>query len=1744
MAPTTTMEEQAQLIAVLEDCANTFKKIQANLKKCPKARLTAGYLEARMKTIEEHWQTFKTYHNELVKISTKELKATLPYFLNEEFFIYEELYNILQGDLKDMLLQLKESSSEPTQQFSSNISVNNSQFASAQVHLPKIVLPSFSGTYEGWPTFNDLFISLVHNNTSLSDVQKLHYLKTSVTGEAETLLKHIQITSNNYNSAWDILKERYGNKRMIINNTMKRLFNQRKLTSQSAVQMKGLLDTTTECLNTLNNLEVNTESWDPIIIHLLVQKLDPETHRYWEEYSYKDEAESLPTWPQFKKFIESKFRTLEMISTSTTKETKPNNQRSYHVTTPTTRTCIMCKDNHTLSHCSEFTKLEPIERSKFATNNCLCFNCLVPGHAATACRLPVSCRICRRRHHSLLHNNNKPEPATKPRTIQTPLASQHVVDEKEEQDEEEVQVNTMATSQINTRQSVSLLATAVVEAISEQGNIIPLRALIDQGSQATFISERATQLLQLKKQPMKGNVIGVGSTRTEIKHVVQLQIRSQWDSNFSLPVKAYVMSKQLTTKIPARTITTQQWTHLKGLKLADPSYFTPGSVDLLIGVKEIAQILENQYIKGPPGTPCAQKTSLGWILFGEISSKPTEDTYVVMHHNIEVDDMLKALWEIDTSNKRDLTKEEKQCEQIYETTYKRTDEGRYILKLPFKTEDPKSPEGNTKEIAKHRLIQLERRFKRTPQLKEDYKKVMKEYITLEHMEEITNDETKKEKAVYLPHHAVIREDKETSKTRVVFDASAKGYNQVSLNDELLVGPQLQDDLRNLIMRWRLKHICYASDIKMMYRQCLVFQEDADRYQRILWRENETDDIKEYRMLRVTFGTASAPYLAVKTLFQVADDEGRDHPEAAKTIKEDFYMDDLLSGNDTTEEAIVRAQEVTNILKQAGFTLSKWVSNCPEFMRSIEPNERSSNANLDFKLDGMIKALGVTWNIGTDQFQYQLNLPAITNNITKRTILSDIQKLFDPLGWIAPSLILAKILIQKLWLEKVSWDDAISQPVKEQWKTIREDFKNIKEIQIDRWLGTRINKMKNIQVHGFSDASIQAYAAVAYLRVENDDGTITTKIIAARTRVAPLRTVSLPRLELSGALLLSRLLKQIEQAMRIPTTQMYAWTDSSIVIAWLSGEPHRWKTFVANRVVEILETIHSKRWYHVPSEENPADIASRGMLLTDLKDAKLWWRGPAWLTEKEIKLEHTTYSTVHEMKKENVQVNLNIDNEELTENTITEKFDQFENLKELTKVIAYCKRFLNSKKSDNKENNLTTEELNKALLTCIKLAQKEDYSDEINRIKENKEINKHSNIKTLNPYLDMDGILRVGGRLRHANINEEQKYPIILGNKNKLVKMIVADAHTTTLHGGVQLMLSYLRTKYWIIRAKGLVKTCIHKCLVCAKLNAKTKVQKFGNLPEVRVTPARVFLHSGLDFCGPYLTLMNKGRGSKTIKTYVAIFICMATKAIHIELVGDLTSEAFIGAFRRFVARRGRCSHLWSDQGRNFVGANKELVNAWTEAKLQFTGDIAQTLATDGTQWHFIPAYSPHHGGLWEAGVKSIKHHLKRIITTHLTYEEMTTVLCQVEACLNSRPLCPIDDTDPENLNVLTPGHFLIGETPIVVPSPDMKEAKVSNLSRWQHTQKLVNDFWRRWQDEYLSRLQQRPKWLKTQKELKIGDIVLIKSDGLPPGKWSMGRIVDKHPGSDGLTRVYSVKSGSSITRRPITKLCELPIDNN
>ncbi|XP_059047666.1 uncharacterized protein LOC131843089 [Achroia grisella] len=554
-------------------------------------------------------------------------------------------------------------------------------------------------------------------------------------------------------------------------------------------------------------------------------------------------------------------------------------------------------------------------------------------------------------------------------------------------------------------------------------------------------------------------------------------------------------------------------------------------------------------------------------------------------------------------------------------------------------------------------------------------------------------------------------------------------------------------------------------------------------------------------------------------------------------------------------------------------------------------------------------------------------------------------------------------------------------------------------------------------------------------------------------------------------------------------------------------------------------------------ENPADIASRGVNPSELKEKQTWWKGPTWLSQE---ISQKSMTTIPETKLE--------ERKQHTKVFICEKdepiWNRFSTLTRMIRVLSYCRRLLHlkTKKDIRMKLNtyLTSEELRITLDTLIKMVQQEEFLEEINDLKQNRKIKKRSKLYFLSPYLDTDGLLRVGGRIQASQLSQQHKHPIIIPNNTHLTILIIRDAHLKLLHGGVALTINYLRSRYWIISLKQLVKKCYRECTVCLRYRGKTIQPKMGQLPAVRVQPGRAFKTSGVDFAGPIQMRASKGRGQKAYKGYLCLFICMKTKAVHIEAVSDLTSQGFIAAFRRFVSRRGHCSDLYSDNGLNFVGAARELTQILNQAMIGVLQEVAELLSNDGTTWHFIPPRAPNFGGLWEAGIKIRKTNIIKIIgDSKLTFEEMTTLLHQIEACLNSRPICLLNDY-PDDLAPLTPGHFLVGEPLISIPEKNDEDEKcISPLNRWRLTQRLMLQFWRRWSREYLHTMQQRHKWQNSNQIPEIDDVVIIKDD-LPPTKWLLGRILHKHTGPDGHVRVVTLKCKNSTLKRPISKLIPLP----
>lgn len=1709
------------------DTNKAISRAKANFKKSPKERISKAYVEVRLENLESQWTSFYDTHRKILSEIKEVDYNKSQYCLSEVYEVTEELYLDYKTELKGILTELCKK--EVSQSVSPSCAGKNSN-ESCNIKLPKISLPMFSGQYLEWITFRDLFVSLIHCNKSLDDVQRLQYLKCHLSGEAEQLLRNVPICSSNYHSSWEQLNKRYNNKKYMASCILKRFLSQKNISNESAQSLKDLLDTSNDCLNALKNLGINVDTWDFIVIYILSLKLDSESRKLWEA-NISEFSEDLPTLKQFNTFLEQRFRSLEFLDNKSSKNTVTKNVpvKTLHVAS---LSCIFCKSDHKLGNCKKFCNEDVTSRRNFVQSNGLCFNCLGLGHTVYSCRLLTRCRLCKRKHHSLLHAKDVPvstDPKVEPK--------QSVDTQQTQDDASNIVTNCAATSR-----SHDLLPTALVKVTSGTGTEATLRSLLDQCSQASYITESAVQLLGLKKYVSYKSSLRLGEDdkgcALTSKYVVYFRLQSMYNPNFRLSVKAHVQ-KKLTSILPSNKIKFPLWKELEQYNLADPTWDTPGKIDILLSSSVYSKVLKQGLSRGPPGSLIAQDSELGWILSGEITGKEeNSETFNYVTLEGDQNELIKRFWELEETivPKKHFTEEEQKCEEFYKQSTQRDPEGRYVVRLPFKTSTPQCVNGQTKDIALRRFLNLEKRLTKDSELKRQYVGVINEYLDLGHAEIIPLEQINKPDVVYLPHHAVIREDKATTKVRVVFDASSLGKNGVSLNSELMVGPSLQADLRHTIMRWRMHPICIVADIVKMYRQVIVSTEDID-YQRLLWRQNPRDQIQHLRLLRVTFGTASAPYLAVRTLHQIALDEGEHFPIAREKTLTDFYMDDLMTGCQNIEEGKNIYEQMIQLLGKAGFELQKWNTNDSELMNymSIDKDE----GNLELKTDIIMKILGLTWSRRTDEFEYSVTLPPLKIPVTKRSVISHISMLFDPLGWLAPVIITAKILIQKLWLSGIHWDDELPSILLKEWFTYRSEIEQLVQYRIPRWLS--VYNGDSVELHGFSDASNQAYAAVVYMRVVDQKEVIYARLVTAKTKVAPIKQVSIPRLELCGAVLLSKLLSEVAEVLKIEKQKIHAWTDSSVVLAWLSKHPSNWQTFVANRVSEILTVVDRSQWAHVKSADNPADCASRGLRSTELISNQLWMEGPVWLKNRNIDYsKNTECKTVLEEKVKKMSY---VTTDECMELSVWSKFST---LRKLIRVIAYCRRFIVYCKGrkDNSERSppwLTAKELDEALTVCIKQCQRQYFSTEIEDLVKMGKVQKKSVLTSLNPFVDHEGLLRVGGRLERATITENLKHPIIVPAKSHFTDLLIADTHQKTLHGGPQLMLNYLRSRYWVLNAKNRTKFYVRNCVSCVRHAARIREQLMGQLPKARVTASRPFYQSGVDYAGPINIRTSKGRGHHSYKGYICLFVCMATRAIHLEAVSDLTSNGFIAAFKRFVARRGQCVDLYSDNGTNFVGAAKELKVLLAAEKSSLTSEIAEWLSNNGTNWHFIPPQAPNFGGLWEAGIKSTKHHLKRVVGNNtLTYEEMATVLSQIEACLNSRPISQLSD-NIQDQTPLTPGHFLVGEPLVLVPELNYEQSTITSLKRWQLTQRMVQDFWRRWSKEYLTLFMNRYKWAYQTPEPAIGDIVLVKEDNLPPARWLYGIITQKHPGLDGITRVVSLRCKGSQIKRPVSKICVLPV---
>lgn len=1274
-----------------------------------------------------------------------------------------------------------------------------------------------------------------------------------------------------------------------------------------------------------------------------------------------------------------------------------------------------------------------------------------------------------------------------------------------------------------------MMTSALINVYDKNKTLYKCRALLDTCATANFITNKCLKSLQLQKTKCMFNISTLNDVSVSVNHSVQLTFRSLYN-NFEKTINCLVVPS-ISNNIPSEFIPRELIEIPKNLQLADPQFYKPAPIDILLGAGPTLSVFSLGQLNFTKDNLdfYFQKTRLGWIIGGSfIGQENIKENANCFISNIQND--IERFWLIEEIPQSSETViKDLDSENHFKKFTRRNNLGQYVVALPFQSNLSKL--GNSRERALNRLNQLFKKFEKNPILQKNYSTVIQEYIDLNHMSEIKIDSNSIDRGYYLPHHAVIKESSHTTKTRVVFDASAKSTTNLSLNDVLQKGSttSLQPTIFSLLLYNRTVNYVILGDIVQMYRNFLVREEDRD-YLKILWKvENE---IKEFRMNTITFGLGPAAFLAIRCLIQLAEDEKSEFPIGAEMLKSFFYVDNLIAGSDNINEIKQIYEQVNGIMNRACLKMRQWATNAPGVLDDVEKIDLDKNFLSND--DDAIKTLGVYWKSRSDIFIYKINVNNNTPKITKRFILSEVAKIYDPLGLLGPVILYAKVIIQELWQSKISWDESVPTDLYTKWTNFYNQLILLEKISLRRKV--LISNPRKIELHGFSDASERGYGACIYIRSTNANGNVFCYLLCSKSRVAPLKKLTIPKLELCGALLLVTLYKEVIKSIKLKFSQTVFWIDSEIVLHWLNTSSNNLKTFVSNRVSEIQNSTDISQWRHVRSAFNPADALSRGQLPTDFLKNETWFNGPTWLKDSESEWPISHFQSKSTNLPEIRELSCFVSTSECD---ILSKFSSFKKLK---RVIAYCYRFLPKFRS---KSRLTVDELDHAEIIIIRLIQKTQFFDEIQKLDTKKPISKSSRIRNLDPFLDENRVLRVGGRLQNSNLSYSCRHPIILPRRNFVTDLIIEDYHVTNLHTGIQTTLYNLRQKYWPIDGRNQIKKIIRKCVNCYKFNPKVFDYKMGSLPEVRVIRSRPFVNTGMDFCGPFYIKEKKFRNRTKIKVYVCVFVCMSVKAVHLEVVSDLTTEAFLGALRRFISRRGRPKNLYSDNGTNFVGAKNELNDLYVFLQSESNNNIMNNFCTNrNINFHFIPPAAPFFGGLWESSVKSMKIHFKRTLANFLlTYEQFESYIIEIEAVLNSRPLVPLSN-DPNDLLVLTPAHFLIGTTFTSLPEKDLNELPYNRLSAWNLVVQLRQEFWNRWSKEYLNELTIRQKWFSPSTSAKIGMLVLIKDENLPSFQWPLARITAIHPGNDGIVRTVTLKTSTGALDRPVKKLAPLPIIDN
>ena len=1236
---------------------------------------------------------------------------------------------------------------------------------------------------------------------------------------------------------------------------------------------------------------------------------------------------------------------------------------------------------------------------------------------------------------------------------------------------------------------------------------IKCRALLDTGAGSSYASaallDRISSVRHKKEVRKIEMLLGASTREVELATITISDVNGK----FSMPVEVTKVEKGelLFLENPKYQELIARNPHLSGVVMNDVDTKSHLPVHIILGAGDYAKVkTESTPRIGEPGLPVAELTKFGCIIISP-GKEPLNLTNILLTQTSHVDYeelcRLHVLGLSDTSPDDQSSVYAEFKEQLV-----RHEEGWYETGLPWRGNHPVLP--SNKDGSLRRLACLNRKLERQ-ELTNQYAEIIEDQKK-EGVVERADESSFNCREFYIPHKPVVRATAESTKLRIVYDASARAFSgALSLNDCLHTGPPLQNKLWSVLVRGRFNPVAITGDIQKAFLQVRVKETDRDAM-RFHWRRDEQSPLETLRFTRALFGLAPSPFLLGGVVEMHLNHWEEKEPELVAKIRKELYVDDLISGSNTVSKTRELKDKTTKIFQDACFKLHKWHSNVPELESEQPPQEEGeptyAKQQLGVPQGTFSSMLGLPWN--KEQDSLSITVPPEKATLTKRGILFKLAKIYDPLGLVSPETLSGKLIYRAVCDTKGAWDADLSRDLAKLW--VKWESRLPEQFTIPRSLVAHREEIEQIDLHSFGDACAKGVAACVYAVIGQASGT-SQGLIAARLRLSK-QGLTIPRLELVAGHMAVNLVDNVRDALDgLPVRSTHCWLDSSVALYWIRGQGE-YKQFVEHRV----QKIHSHKevaWRYVPTADNPADLASRG---GHVEEADLWWHGPRWLGSPELWPADVLNEPSEESQTEAklVQKVLRVAVNE--KNEIEEVLHKFQ-LQKAVRICAWMRRFahksLRTRGAPRAQGLLTTEETNSQRLFWEKQAQR---SCDIERDR-----------VALNLQPNQDELLECQGRI-------QGEYPVYIPETSMLGLRLVEEAHQETLHRGVGLTMARVRTRYWIPKLRQLVKKVRKSCHGCKRFQASAyATPPPGNLPTTRTQGTNPYQVIGVYYAGPIRYRVSKQREGKA---YVLLYACSLTRGIYLDLLPNLETAECLKSMKQFIARRGRPERIYSDNGRTFVGAANWIRAVMADERLQTYPSINQI------KWQFNLSRAPRWGGQFERLIGLVKAALNKTIGNGLLWwKELQEVLLDVGITLNNRPLSYVEDD--VQMPLLTPSAMLFLNSNLL-PELQPHHIETADLrTRAKHLLKCKEAIWSRWTKEYLRSLRERHRAQRGAggDTPVVGDVVIIRTEDKNRGKWPLGIIESLIVGNDGAVRGAKLRVGKSNVERAIQQLYPLEL---